>query len=136
MEYEIFEHTADVGIRAWGANLSKAFENIARGMFAIITDESKIDSEKEYDIHLKAHDLEQLLIDWLSELLFLNGAKGLVFGNFKVRINEENCELKAKVKGEKYDRKKHGYGAEIKAATYHLLEVKKKPCMVRVLFDI
>jgi SHS2 domain-containing protein len=136
VEYEIFDHTADVGIKAWGSDLSEAFENAAKGMFSIITDGSKIRSVKEYDISLKARDIEQLLVDWLSELLYLNGAKGMVFGDFDVEVDEGKIELNAKVGGEKYDRKKHGYGAEIKAVTYHLLEVKKKPCMVGVLFDI
>ena len=82
--YEIIEHTADVGIKAYGKNISVAFENAAKGMFDIITDESEIEPIGEYEIHLRAEDLEQLLVDWLSELLFLNSAKNLVFCFFKV----------------------------------------------------
>jgi SHS2 domain-containing protein len=133
--YDLIEHTADVGIKAYGKTISEAFEHAARGMFDIITDSSKIDSVGQYDIQLEAPDLEQLLVDWLSELLFLNGAKNLVFGSFKVAIDENH--LSAQVFGEEYDTSKHKMGVEIKAVTYHMLEVnKKKPFYVKVLFDI
>ena len=135
--YELIDHTADVGIKAYGKTLSEAFENAAKGMFDIITDSSEIESVGQYNIELEAPDLEQLLVDWLSELLFLNSAKNLVFGFFKIYLDEKNKKLTAKVFGEKFDLSKHKIGAEIKAVTYHMLEVKKKkPYHVQVLFDI
>jgi len=136
-EFEILEHTADVGIKAYGKNLAECFENAAKGMFAIITDNSKIDSVGEYRIELKADSLEELLVDWLSELLFLNSAYNLVFGEFKVDLDEKKIRLNARVFGEEYNRNKHGYGVEIKAVTYHMLRIKKTyPYEVQVLFDI
>jgi len=135
--YELIDHTADVGVKAYGKNLSEAFENAAKGMFDIITDKSEIDNIGQYIIELKAPDLEQLLVDWLSDLLFLNSAKNLVFGFFKVELDEKKSKLSAKVFGEKFNLSKHKIGAEIKAVTYHMLEVKKKrPFHVQVLFDI
>ena len=136
-QYELIDHTADVCIKAYGKTISEAFEHAAKGMFDIITDSSEIDSVGQYDIALEAPDLEQLLVDWLSELLFLNGAKNLVFGFFKVELDEKNNRLSAHVFGEPYNISKHNMGAEIKAVTYHMLEVKsKKPIHVQVLFDI
>ena len=135
--YELIEHTADVGIKAYGKNISEAFENAAKGMFDIITDKSEIEAVGEYEIHLEAQDLEQLLVDWLSELLFLNSAKNLVFSFFKVELDEKNNSLSAHVFGEKYNISKHKIGMEIKAVTYHILEVRnKRPYNVQVLFDI
>ena len=135
--YELIEHTADVGIKAYGKNISEAFANAAKGMFDIITDNSEIESIGEYEIHMQAHDLEQLLVDWLSELLFLNSAKNLVFGFFNVNVDEDNNSLLAHVFGEKYNLSKHKIGVEIKAVTYHILEVRRKrPYHVQVLFDI
>ena len=135
--YELVDHTADVGIKAYGKTLSEAFENAAKGMFDIITDSSEIENIGQYNIELKAPDLEQLLVDWLSELLFLNSAKNIVFGFFKVELDDKNNKLSAKVFGEKFDISKHKAGAEIKAVTYHMVEVKnKKPFFVQVLFDI
>ncbi|RLF36824.1 MAG: archease [Thermoplasmata archaeon] len=135
--YEIINHTADVGVKAYGKTLSEAFENIAKAMFDIITDGSEIDSIGQYDIKLKADSLEQLLVDWLSELLYLHSAQNLVFGFFKVKIDEKQNKLSATVFGEKFNISKHKIGAEIKAVTYHMLEVRnKKPYHVQVLFDI
>lgn len=134
-KYDFIDHTADVCIKANGKTISEAFEHAAVGMFDIITDNSKIGIVGQYNIELDAPDLEQLLVDWLSELLFLNSAKNLVFGSFKVAIGENH--LSAQVFGEEYDTSKHKMGVEIKAVTYHMLEVKnKEPFYVKVLFDI
>ncbi len=134
-QYELIEHTADIGLKAYGKDLSEAFKNAAIGMFDIITDNSSIDDVGQYDIDLKAQDLEQLLVDWLSELLFLNSAKNLVFGNFDITINDSS--LSAHVFGEEFDSNKHKKGVEIKAVTYHILEVhNEKPYSVQILFDI
>jgi SHS2 domain-containing protein len=134
-QYELVEHTADIGVKAYGKTVAEAFEHAAQGMFDIITDESTIDSIGEYDILLEAPDHEQLLVDWLSKLLFLNDAEDLVFGKFVVTITGNH--LSAKVFGEKYDKKKHRMGMEIKAVTYHMLQVHENdPVFVQVLFDI
>ena len=135
--YEIIEHTADVGIKAYGKNISEAFENAAKGMFDIITDKSEIEAVGEYELRLEAQDLEQLLVDWLSELLFLNSAKNLIFSFFKVELDEKSNSLSAHVFGEKFNIPKHKIGMEIKAVTYHILEIRnKRPYYVQVLFDI
>jgi SHS2 domain-containing protein len=133
--YEFIEHTADVGVKAYGKTLAEAFEHAAKAMFDIITDSSPVNPIGQYDITLEAPDLEQLLVDWLSKLLFLNGAKNLVFGKFEVTL--QGTTLRAHVYGEQYDTKKHKMGEEIKAVTYHMLEVHQKdPLYVTVLFDI
>ena len=133
--YEVIDHTADICIKAYGNNLSEAFDHAAKGMFDIITDNSSVESVGEYDISLDAPDLEQLLVDFLSDLLFLNTAKNLVFGSFKIKI--DNNHISAKIFGEEYNTSKHKIGVEIKAVTYHMLEVNnKEPYYVQVLFDI
>lgn len=134
-QYELIEHTADVGVKAYGKTVAEAFEHAAEGMFDIITDESTIEPVGQYDITLEAPDREQLLVDWLSHLLFLNGAHELVFGKFQVTLSGNH--LSASVFGEKYDTKKHRMGVEIKAVTYHMLQVHEtEPIFVQVLFDI
>ena len=135
--YELIDHTADVGIKAYGKTLPEAFESAAKGMFDIITDSSEIENIGQYDIQLQADNLEQLLVDFLSELLYLNSANNIVFGFFKVELDEKKNKLSAKVFGEKFDISKHKIGTEIKAVTYHMLQVNnKKPFYVQVLYDI
>jgi SHS2 domain-containing protein len=136
-KYDLIDHTADVGLKAYGKTLSEAFENAAKGMFDIITDKSEIESVGQFNIKLEAPDLKQLLVDWLSELLYIHSSQNLVFGFFKLDVDEKKPGLSATVFGEKLDISKHKIGNEIKAVTYHMLEVKKKkPYHVQVLFDI
>lgn len=134
--YRTFEHTADIGIEAYGATVESAFANVARGMFAIIVNDSDIDSHEERTLTLPVEDdLEQLVVDWLSELLYIYDVDGLVFGDFSLTITDK---LQATARGEPYNRDKHGYGMEIKAVTYHLLDIKrtKKGIYIKVLFDV
>lgn len=138
-KYEILEHTADVGIRAYGKDLNEAFENAAIGMFDLITDVEKVEPIGEYKVILEALDTEQLLVDWLSELLFIHTVKGIMLTKFGVRIEEEEgkWQLIGNASGELYDQKKHPYNTEIKAVTHHILEIKKSDgYTVQVLFDI
>ena len=136
-KYELIDHTADIAVKAYGDTLENSFENAAKAMFDIITDSSEVENTGQYDIKLKADDLEQLLVDWLSELLYLHSANNLVFGFFKVELDKKNNELTGRVFGEKLNMSKHKIGSEIKAVTYHMLEIrKKKPFHVQILFDI
>lgn len=135
--YELIEHTADVGVKAYGKSIADCFSCAAKGMFDIITDSSNIEEKGEYTLKLKSEDLEQLLVDFLSELLFLHSSRNLVFGFFDVSIDQDKVELSASIKGESFDLTKHQYGVEIKAVTYHMLQVhNESPLYVQVLFDI
>ena len=94
--YELIDHTADVGVKAYGKSLPEAFENAAKGMFDIITDSSEIESIGQFDINLEAPNIEQLLVDWLSELLYLHSAQNLVFGFFKImEFDDKKSSLQA-----------------------------------------
>lgn len=138
-KYEVFEHTADVGIKACGADLGEVFGNAALGMFDIISDVDKIETTGEYDITLSSPDIEQLLVDWLSELLFIHSVKQVLFAKFEVKMNKTDGQwrLEAKALGENYDPKKHPYDTEIKAVTHHMLEIKEDNGFeIKVLFDI
>ena len=135
-EYEFIEHTADVGIRAYGATLDEAFVHAAKGLFDVMTDSSVVAPCERVEVSLAAApSLEQLLVDWLSELVFLQGARNLVFGKFDVKIT--GTSLRAVVWGEEFDLKKHRMGTEVKGVTYHMLEVHASPPVwVQVLLDI
>ena len=134
-KYELIDHTADVGVKAYGSSVSEAFSHAAKAMFDIMTDNSYIDDVGEFNIELDAPDLEQLLVDWLSELLYIHDVDGLVFSRFEISLN--NTHLSAKAFGESFNTNKHKIGMEIKAVTYHMLTVQDKPpVFVQVLFDI
>lgn len=137
-EYEFFEHTADVGVKAYGKDLGEAFGNAARGMFAILT-KSEVKEVGEFELHLEADDLEQLLVDWLSELLYLYEVDELLFSAFDVSIEKDEegaIKLLGKTRGERIDKEKHEITTAIKAVTYHMIEVNEEEGFVKVLFDV
>jgi len=136
-KFDIFEHTADVGIVVYGAGRDELFSNAAYAMFSLITDLDDVTSSERMEIEIEADDLEILLVDWLSRLLFIYETEELIPGEFKV-ITEDKPLLKAEVYGERLDLNKHKINLLIKGVTYHQLYVKQKDreWEARVIFDI
>jgi len=135
-DFEIINHTADVGIIAYGADIRQAFANAARALFSLITELDDVGEFLHRDIELAAPDQESLLVEWLNELICLFDTEHIVFNRFDVtKLN--NTQLKARSYGEKVDSSKHRLKTGVKAATYHMLKVNKGDgCQVQVLFDI
>ncbi|MFB0559331.1 MAG: archease [Dehalococcoidales bacterium] len=135
-DFEIIDHTADVGIRAYGANMNEAFANAARALFSLITELDDVDEVLHRDTELTAPDEESLLVEWLNELIYLFDVENILFKRFDItRLN--NTRLKARSYGEKVDKSKHRLKMGVKAATYHMLKVDRGDgCKVQVLFDI
>ncbi len=136
--YEIFDHTADVGIIVRGDSLEELFEKAAYGMFDIILNADKIEPAGKYKVKLSSPTLNDLFVDWLSELLYVFSTELFVMGKFDVKIKEDKngYHLEAICWGEPYKRRKHGIKTEIKAVTYHELIVDPEKGYAKVLFDI
>jgi SHS2 domain-containing protein len=120
--YELFEHTADIGVRVKGSNLTELFTNAARAMFDIIAEEESQGSLIKNQVTLKADNQEELFIGWLNELLYLSATKGLIFVEFEIKKIQDGF-LEAEVFGR--DTKDYRVNTEIKAATYHQLGITK-----------
>jgi SHS2 domain-containing protein len=137
-KFRFLDHTADIGIQAFGETLGEAFENAALGMFNIITDPSKVGAQKDFEITIEGDDLKNLLHEWLDQLLILSQVNNMLFSSFKVNLKDldNGVGLTGLVMGEPADPSKHVYKTEIKAVTHHMLEVRTNPPMVKVLFDI
>ncbi len=134
--FQIFDHTADVGIRATGDDLAEAFANAARGMFAVITDLDAIQARDSRQVTVTAPDIEALLVNWLNELVYLFDTEQLVFRDFAVHALTET-DLTATCLGERVNTKRHPMKTCVKAATYHALEVRRgTPCRIQVILDI
>ena len=135
-DFEFIDHTADVGIIAYGASLSQAFANAARALFSLITELDDIREVLHRDIEVTATDEESLLVAWLNELIYLFDAENMLFKRFDI-TQLDNTKLKARSYGEKVDSLRHKLKIGVKAATYHMLKVERDDgCKVQVLFDI
>ncbi len=118
--------TADFAFEAFGSTLNELFVNAAFAMMEIMTDTKKVMPSKIIEFKIKAHDLKALMFDFISEILFIKDTKGMVFSKFSVNIKkgEKGYSLACTMQGEKWDRAKHEIRTEVKAATYHMMEIK------------
>ncbi|HOW64747.1 MAG TPA: archease [Candidatus Paceibacterota bacterium] len=134
---EVFEHTADVGIQVRGDSPQELFEHAAWGMFRIVTDLESIQPREWQTVEVSGPDWSTLMVYWLSELNFLHVTRHEVYGRFEVDFPETGL-LRARIGGEKIDGQRHVIHTEIKAVTYHQLEVVKagEIWQARVLFDL
>jgi SHS2 domain-containing protein len=140
--FRFLDHTADIQVECWGSSLAEAFSQCALSLMTVITpDLSKIDPTIEKDIWVKAEDKESLLFDFLSEFLFIFDVEELVFNEiWVVYINRTQMgyEMKAILKGEKFNKEKHEIGTEVKAITYSFMEINKdlEKTELKVVFDL
>jgi SHS2 domain-containing protein len=138
--YELIEHTADVGIRVRGKNLKELFIIAALSMFDIIAERksgarSEESGAQKFMVRQKAESLEELFVNWLNELLSLSATKEKFFCGFKFKRLDER-RLEAEVWG--CDIKDYKVNSEIKAATYHELKLEKTKSgwEAEVIFDV
>jgi SHS2 domain-containing protein len=123
--FEIIEHTADTGFRAWGATPAELFENAARAMLSIAAESEPIQPAQEVRISVEGADYPDLLVNWLSEILYLFDSGRLAAKNFHVEeITASN--LRAVVRGEPREDGRHPWKLIIKAVTYHEIEVAER----------
>ena len=135
-EFEIVNHTADVGIIAHGADMNEAFANAAKGLFSLITELDDVEEVMHRDIELTAPDQESLLVAWLNEFIYLFDAEQIIFKKFDI-TQLSQTHLKARSYGYKVDSARHKLKIGVKAATYHMLKVdESNGSKVQVLFDI
>jgi SHS2 domain-containing protein len=121
--YEIFEHTADLGLRIRAANFAHLCEEAARGLAAIIAgDPDQIRPACAETFEVSGTDPAMLLFDWLNELLYAFESRRMLFSRFEVDVTPAG--LRCVARGEKYDPERHSLAHEVKAITYHALEVR------------
>ncbi|QIW23262.1 archease [Sulfolobus sp. S-194] len=125
-KFEFFEHTADIGIRAYGRNLNEAFENAAVAVFEVMTDTSKVEPREMREVKIDGYDLENLLYRWIESLLVYYDSEIMLFSKFHVNIDEKNLTLEGKAWGEKFDPNKHERRTVVKAMTYHEMKIENK----------
>ena len=135
--FEVLDHTADIGLVVYGDDLRALFENAGEAFFHLITDLRKVKRRIERRVNIGGESLDRLMVDWLSELLYLHDVENLLFKGFKVdSVGEDG--LKAMVKGEPFQEGVHLIKTEVKAVTYHQIEVRQKNGLWRaqVILDL
>lgn len=136
-DYEIIDHTADLGIRVTGENLEKLFENAGLALLDLLTDVALVKPQSELSFSLAAEDLEALFVQWLRELLYLFYGRKRLFCAFEITKLKDTF-LAVTCRGERYDPRRHVLLSEIKAITYHELAITRVDSgwMAQAIFDV
>jgi len=124
VQYETFEHGADIGIRGFGNTTAEAFANAAAALYSVMVDITRVEQKEFRGVNVTADDQEQLLVEWLNALLAVSDIERMVFSRFEVRI--EGNRLAGTAWGERLDQGKHHTNVEVKGATYHMLGVRQE----------
>jgi SHS2 domain-containing protein len=134
--FEVFDHTADVGLRTWGPDLAAAFAQAGCGLFSLLVPLEAVHEQTARELRVEAGDPESLLVAWIDEVLFVFETERLVFARFEVRLGEAGVLL-ATAHGEAFAPVRHQGGVVVKAATYHQIQVLAgPPARVQMILDI
>jgi len=136
MKFKFFPHTADVKFRAYGKNLEEVFENSIYAVFRSLTDE-KIIEKKKIKIKVSGRGLDNLLYNFLEEILFLIDAKNFFVRRvLNLKIDEKKFKLRAEFVGD--DGENYEIFSHVKAVTYNEMFVKKigDKWFVQVVLDV
>jgi len=127
--FELFEHKADMGIKGIASSQESAFAECAKAMFSVMVELNSVEQKEKVKLDVDAVDLDQLLVEFLNELLYAKDVNEMLFSEFVVKEIKKikgGYKLHAIALGEKIDEKKHKVKTEVKAASYSQLKVEQR----------
>jgi SHS2 domain-containing protein len=143
MPYRFLDHTADVAVEVWGADEGELFREAGRALTAIYVDAeggAAVERSVERDLRLEADDGESLLIGFLNELIYLFDTEKFLCASASVAevTTGSPARLRARLAGETFDPRRHLFLTEVKAATFHGVEIREREDGVcaTVVFDL
>lgn len=136
MGYRFLDHMTDAIIEAYATTLEEAFQNAALGLIDTMIDLKTVRPKKKIKLIANGHDLYSLLFDWLDKVLLLLVADWIALSQFSIEIRKDNngYSIEGTALGEPLDVDRHRYKVEIKAVTYHEMEIKQEGELVTVRF--
>lgn len=136
---ESYDHTADLGLRIFAPDLDDLFRTAAAGLFdVIVVNRKDVRIGETEPVRLSADSTEELLVDWLNELIFRSETRHRLYAQFDVAIDPTGCVLEGTIGGEEIDRERHTLDHEVKAATRHGLSLRREndEWVAEVIVDI
>jgi SHS2 domain-containing protein len=122
--FRVLEHTADIGFEAFGTSRDELFANAGRALISLVVDLDSIRPSRKLAVKAEGPAWPDLLVNWLSEILYWHDAEGWLFRDFTVHELGENV-ITATAHGEKFDRARHRAKLLVKAITYHQLAIEE-----------
>jgi len=138
MSYKLLEHTTDAFVEVTAPNLKEAFTIAAQSVVDTTIERSTVDENDGMVIKVSGKDLKYLLFNWLEAVIYQLITEGFAIKRFDVDLQKKDqYEISAKTFGEPIDLKKHHFKVEIKAPTFHLMEIsEEKEVRMRFLLDL
>jgi SHS2 domain-containing protein len=137
--FKFHEHTADITLECWAPTLKQAFEEAALGAFEVILDTSTVEPLYPIEIDLRGIDLEELLVEWIGQLIALIDIESSFYSKFEVSsINQESkgFSMKGQAWGEPINLEKHETRTEVKAMTYADLKIIQESEKTTIWFTL
>ena len=129
--------TSDVCFRAYGKTLGEMFANSGLALMGVTVNTDQVEPKESRKIKVQGHDLESLMFEFLTELIYLIDAENMAFSRFDLKADEKAFTLEGEIRGEKIDPSRHETRTHVKACTYHKMEIKKgKAWTAQVILDI
>jgi len=136
-DYILLDHTADLGIRIYGTDLTDLFENACNSLIDLFLNIKSPRNSTPFQITIESEDLEDLMVRWLGEILYLfDGDNTVVISNKISKLSQNH--LMATLETVTFDPLIHEITREIKAVTYHNIQVieKKGTWEAAIIFDL
>ena len=135
--YHTFDHTADVGLEAWGATLEQALAEVGFGFQSIMLGDGLVRPMQSRTFSVWAADEEALVVAWLSDLIFAFETEGWLSATIEISVTSATSFL-AFCRGEPLDETRHEVAVGVKAVSYHELLVQRDDSGVRlrVILDV
>lgn len=130
---------ADLAFDASGSSPQEMFEAAAQALTEAMVVIKQVQPQIEKTINLGPSAMDQLLFDWLAELIYLKDAENLLFSQFHVELtSNQTWRLTGKIHGELIDPNRHTLHMDVKAVTYHLFQITQKDgqWIARVVVDV
>jgi len=139
-EFEFLENSAfaDLAFRAYGANLDELFSNAACALTSAMVDPKTVKEKQKVEIQLEAKNPDELLYDFLSEIVAIKDADGILFSKFKVKVEKnKKYHLSASAWGEEINPETQDLRDDVKAVTKHQFGIEKeKDYLATVILDV
>jgi protein archease len=124
MHFELLDHPADIGFRAYGSSKEELFTNCAVALESIIFDPCNVSVAQQWHLDAEGNDQESLLVNWLNEVLYFLDTRRLAFASFAVTFPGA-YQIRCIASGELRNPEKHPVRLSVKAVTYHQLRVSR-----------
>ena len=124
MSYKLLDHATDAIIEVKAKNLDEAFTVAGQAVADITLDTKSVSEKQEWNIAVAGDDLRYLLYNWLEAVIYQLITDGFAITRVEAKVTKDSgYTIEATTFGEPIDLKKHGFKVEIKAPTFHEMEI-------------